>query len=96
MQWSHFAPSKILRLGAGKDKKISLKNKAIKTRFYEHKFKKTLYPKMVEKFVKELYIIFIYFCNEVGLVICQFYPPKGRAQRTRWGPLDSLSNLICV
>ena len=25
-----------------------------------------------------------------------FYPPKGKAERTRWGPLDSLSNLICV
>ena len=24
-----------------------------------------------------------------------FYPLKGRAEQTHWGPLDSLSNLIC-
>ena len=28
--------------------------------------------------------------------IIYIYPPKGRAERTQWGPLDSLSNLICV
>ena len=30
------------------------------------------------------------------IVFKTFYPPKGRAERTQWGPLDSLSNLICV
>ena len=31
---------------------------------------------------------FIYLNSDYTLI---FYPPKRRAERTRWGPLDSLS-----
>ena len=30
------------------------------------------------------------------VVILRFYPPKGRAKRNQWGPLDSLSILYVI
>ena len=39
---------------------------------------------------------FSFYSSAFDCVYIHLYPPKGRAERTRWGPLDSLSNLICV
>ena len=42
-------------------------------------------------------LMFIYLQRDFFMnVRYMFYPPKGRAERTQWGPLDSLANLMCM